>query len=271
MREGNLAALFVLVFPAVGAGLLVWAVRSTLRFRKYGISRLDLTTRPGVVGRSLTGTVQTTVPLVPPDGFQVTLTCVRQVTTVAGKSRSTSETILWQEERRIPGQASRDHRGLGTTIPLAFAIPRDARPCENGDPSDRVVWRLKVEAEVPGVDYESTFEVPVFRTEQSEQAPSAEELAAVADPSLAPVAFRQPPESRIRVISNRRGIEILFPAARNLGAAIGLTCFLAIWVGAIWAMLAFDAPLFPVIFGLFGLLLLRGGEDRNAGGQQAPL
>jgi hypothetical protein len=39
--------------------------------------------------------------------------------------------------------------------------------------------------------------------------------------------------------------------------AAGLTVFLGIWVAAIWATVRFGAPLiFPLVFGLFGLLLL---------------
>ena len=49
---------------------------------------------------------------------------------------------------------------------------------------------------------------------------------------------RQPPDSRIQVTTNRRGTEILFPAARNPGAASGVTLFLAVWIGAIGFMLA---------------------------------
>jgi hypothetical protein len=59
------------------------------------------------------------------------------------------------------------------------------------------------------------------------------------------------------VTRNRRGTEIVFPAARNPGAAGGLSAFLAIWLAAIWATVHFDAPLvFQLLFGFFGLFLL---------------
>ncbi len=34
----------------------------------------------------------------------------------------------------------------------------------------KTLWRLQVEAEVPGVDYSSQFEVPVFKTAESREA-----------------------------------------------------------------------------------------------------
>ena len=49
----------------------------------------------------------------------------------------------------------------------------------------------------------------------------------------------------------------MFPAARNPGAAAGVSVFFAIWAGAIWFMLHVGAPLlFPIVFGLFQLILL---------------
>jgi hypothetical protein len=248
MQKGNHAALVALLFPLVGIGLLIWAVRSTLRYQRYGASRLDLTTLPGVVGHSLAGTVRLSEPLRPEGGFRVSLTCLRQYVTGSGKNRSTSETIYWQEERQIPG--------VGATIPIAFAIPADARPCDDRNADDRVIWRLRVDADVPGVDYSSVFEVPVFRTAESDHPRTASEESATRDP-LAPVQYRQPATSRIQVTSNRRGTEILFPAARNPGVAVGLTVFLLIWCVAIWACINFRAPIiFPIVFGLFGILLL---------------
>jgi hypothetical protein len=248
LQKGNHAALLGLLFPAIGIGLLIWAVRATLRYRRYGASRLDLTTLPGVIGHTLTGTVRLVESLRPEGGFRVTLTCLRRYQTGSGRTRSTSETIYWQEERQIPG--------VGATIPFAFAIPADARPCDDSNPADRVVWRLQVDADVPGVDYSSAFEVPVFRTAESDQPRTAREEAATRDPQ-APAEYRQPATSRIQVTSNRRGTEILYPAARNPGVAVGLTVFLLIWCAAIWACIHFRAPIiFPIVFGLFGILLL---------------
>ena len=256
LEEGKSTALIALIFPVVGIGLLAWAVRATLRYRRYGVSVLELRSTPGVVGRSLAGAVRTTSLLHPTEGFQIQLTSLRRTVRGGGKHRSTSETILWQESTTARGQPSRTAQGMSTAIPFAFAIPGDAEPCDAGDPRNQVLWRLRVSASVPGVDYESTFEVPVFRTAASEL-PGTDTDGAV-EP-LVPADYRQPPESRIQVSATRRGTVILFPSARNPGAAAGLTAFLALWLGAIGAMLALGAPVFlPVIFGLFALLMLWG-------------
>jgi hypothetical protein len=258
LYEDNPAGLVALLFPLVGSGLLVWAIRTSLRYKKYGISRLELSTIPGTIGHTLTGTVRTTTVLQPADGFQATLTCIRRVTTRSGKNSSTSESILWQEEHRIRGEPSRDAAGLGTRIPVAFRLPGDVQPCDASDPNNRVLWRLNLSASVPGIDYDSVFEVPVFRTPASDQPFSQDEERLTGD--QLPIAdFRQPADSRISVTKNRRGTEIVFPAARNPGAAAGGTIFTVLWLATTGCLIYFKAPvLFPIVFGLFGLLLVYG-------------
>jgi hypothetical protein len=257
LDEGNKAGLIALLFPLVGIGILVWAVRATLRYGKYGISRLELSTVPGVIGRTLAGTIRVTSVLQPADGFLATLSCVRRVTTRSGKNSSTTESILWQEDRCLRGEPSRDTAGLGTRIPVAFRLPADARACDASDHNDRILWRLKLSATVPGVDYESVFEVPVFRTDESTRPLSQEEERLTQEQPIAD--YRQSPESRISVTTNRRGIEIVFPAARNPGVAIGSAVFTLLWTAIVFCLIYFKAPLlFPIVFGLFEILLVYG-------------
>jgi hypothetical protein len=260
LYEGKPAAFLVLLFPLAGTWLLVRAIKATLRYRRYGISRLELSTIPGVIGHSLAGSVRASLDLQPAEGFQLTLTCVRRVTTRSGKNSSTSESILWQEERRVRGEQHRDYAGMGTNIPVSFVLPSDAVASDPDNSNNRVLWRLEVSASVPGVDYESSFEVPVFRTPASDQ-PSGETEPLVSDaPPL--TGYHQPAESRIAVTTRRRGTEIVFPAARNPGAATGLTVFAFIWWGTLGIQLYLHAPIiFPIVTALFGLLLMIGVLD----------
>ena len=248
MQEGNRAALIALLFPLVGIGLLVWAIRATVRRRRYGMSVLELGTLPAVVGHALEGTVRTPAGLRPAEGFRVVLSCIRRVTRGSGRNRSTSESILWQDEHRTAAG------GLG--VPVAFAIPPDAAPSDPHRGNDRTLWRLELSAEVPGVDYVSRFEVPVFSTAAS-ALPRTEAEQYLAARSAVPSDYRQPAGSCIQVTRTRRGTELYFPPARNLRMAVSLTVFTLIWAGATWATVALGAPLlFPIVFGAFGLLLV---------------
>jgi hypothetical protein len=260
LKEGNHVGLFALLFPLVGIGLLVWAARATIRYRKYGASHLQLATIPAAVGRTLVGIVSVPGSLRPP-GFLATLSCIRRVTTGSGKNRSSSENILWEEERSVQSVARREPAGMVTNVPVAFRIPADASVTDSSTPSNCVLWRLRLSAEVPGVDYDSVFEVPVFRTAASDQPLTAEEEQLTPDP-IEEGTYQQPPDSRIVVTTNRRGTEISFPAARNVGAAVGLTIFTLLWIGAIAFQIYLKVPaLFPIAFGLFGILLVMGMLD----------
>ena len=256
LEKDNTLALLALLFPAVGFGLLAWAARATARYRRYGVSVFEMETTPASLGHGLTGMVRTNSALAVPEGFRVVLSCLRLVTTGSGDDSSTTESILWQEERTVAARTSRGPDGMTTTVPIAFALPGDGQPCDDSNSRDRVVWRLEVSASVPDVDYGSTFEVPVFRTARSAEPITSDEQSRLRDPA-ARVEYRQPPESKIRVSTSRRGTEIAFPAARNPGAAAGVSVFFAIWSVAIWFMIHMGAPvLFPIVFGLFQLILL---------------
>ncbi|MEP7324810.1 MAG: hypothetical protein ABI836_02580, partial [Gemmatimonadota bacterium] len=253
MAEQQYGVLFALIFPVIGAGLLVWAIRATTRYFKFGVSVLELTTRPGIVNGKLAGMVRIPGDLLPPEGFRVVLSSVNRRTTGSGKNRSTSETTLWQDEAVFhPAR-----QATGTVVPVGFVLPGDVQPTDATDPDNAIVWRLVLSAEVPGVDYVSRFEVPVFHTELGEVSGPLIEIPSPAPPDLQ--HYKQPENSRIQVTTNRRGTEVVFPPARTPGPALFTTGFLLVWSGATYAMLRLGAPLlFPIVFGAFDVLLLYG-------------
>jgi hypothetical protein len=252
--------LIIVVFPLIGVALLIGAIRTSLRGKKYGVTRLELSTIPGVIGHTFAGTVRVNGLLQVPDGFQVTLNCLRRVTTRTrrrrGSHNSVSETILWHEELRIRGEPTRDAEGMGTRIPIAFRLPADARPCDFSDPDDQIRWRLELSADVPGVDYESTFDVPVFRTAASDS-PLSQEEERRTQQQVVTADYRPPAGSRIVVTAKGKGTEILFPSARNSGAAKGATLLTLFWAAAIGLLVYSKTPLwFPIVLGIIGLLPL---------------
>jgi hypothetical protein len=246
--EGNKTALLVLAFPAIGLGLLAWAIRLALRHRRYGVSVLRLATVPEVIGRLLRGTIVTNAPVRLRDAFHVTLTCLNRHSDSG--SDDTSEKVLWQEEHAVERV---HHEGGATVIPVSFRLPGDLRESGEHDEHDYIIWRLEVYASVPGVDYTARFEVPVFRTPDSGRPLTPEEERSL---PMSEGEFRQPPESRILVRESLRRTEIYFPAARNVGIAAGVTVFFIMWTALVYALPKLGAPIvFPILFGLFDLLL----------------
>lgn len=252
-RRETWGAAFALLFPAVGLALLVWALRETLRARRYGRLVFEPTTLPGVIGGSLKGVVHLSRNLVPEKGFDLQLDCVER--TRSGRNDST-ERILWQEKGHV--EAPRVLRGpRGSDVPVCFRIPWGEAPTSE-DGRREILWRLSVSAEVPGVDLRSHFVVPVFVTPESDEAIAGPEVP----PRELEVALTggegSLPGSKVRVRALADGgVELRFGAARNPGPAAGLTAFAGVWTAIVAGLPRLGAPLlFPVVFGLVDLLLL---------------
>ncbi|MEE8349406.1 MAG: hypothetical protein V3R94_07540, partial [Acidobacteriota bacterium] len=264
LRDEGPVALLILIFPLVGLFMLIWAIRATLRWKKFGESTLELQTLPGILGGDLRGTINTRIKGYPEDGFQLELTCVQRSPGQSSPSETASpgttpgirlgrtsrrqdqERILWQENIRV--DAAQLFQGFqGTACPVAFAIPADCRPT---DSTEGVSWRMTAAGALPGVDYDSIFEVPIFKTEASHTVVQA------GDAKEASLSTQEPPqEPTLRVSRTEEGTIFYFPAARNKGAALGLTAFLVLWSGVVGLLFYLDAPLlFQVVFAGFDVL-----------------
>lgn len=161
---------FVLLFPLVGILLMGVGIYGMIRRRRFGVPVLELATLPGVPGETFAGLVRTRATFDPEGGFQVRLQCLRITQTGSGKNRRTDETTLWEHEEVMPGATRRTD---GIAIPVAVPLPADARETDERDSTDKVVWRLEVEAALPGVDFKARFEVPVFRARPAGDAPDS--------------------------------------------------------------------------------------------------
>ena len=241
-------SLIMLGFPMIGVALLVWALRETLRWFEFGKTYFEMESVPCVIGRELRGTIQTHFPQTPGHGIQLKLTCVHRIVTGSGKEQSTQEQIVWRDEKVVmPEQLGPG--ALGTSIPVSFHVPADAQPTDNSNPRNAMIWKLEADANVPGVDYEDIFELPVFRTKDS---PISE------GPRVGGLEPPSSPTIKVRPASDG-GTEFYFPAARNKSFASSITGFSLIWGGVLWLIISKHAPIiFPLAFGFFQLLLLYG-------------
>lgn len=255
MDKGNNLALLGLFFPVAGVGMLVWAVRSTLLWRRYGTSVFEISRVPGVIGGRLEGVLHAPFQPGVAQELRLILTCVNEIHSGSGRNRSTWEKILWQEESAVPG-ASAGFGPQGAAIPVSFTIPFDCRDSDASNPGSTIRWLLRAEARVPGVDYQASFEVPVFRTPES-----SDTIAAASQPETgfgAGAGFSESSLSPgIRVgPAPEGGSEFTFGPARNKMAAFSLTAFTLVWTGSILAQIRLHAPLiFPIVTGLFGVIL----------------
>jgi len=251
-ERGRLA---LLIFPIAGIALGVWAVRAVIRYRKYGVSTLQLSKVPGVIGGPLTGVVQIPVHVVPEDGFHVTLRCVHRYMTGSGKNRHTTEAVLWEDEHVIGCELCKDDP-TRSAIPVLFGIPRSCQPTRPDPGSDQILWRVEVTAKTPGVDYASQFEVPVFVTPASTDDFRLDEgLIRKYEKEQVPADLFKTNDLRLEQLPGRQ--ILVFPAARHKGMALMMFAFAAIWTVIVVAMVKAGAPLFmTILFGLVDLAVL---------------
>ena len=258
LHNGNYKALFILLFPAVGIGFIIAIVRGMMARRRFGDCFFEMASIPGALGGTLDGMIQTGARIRLEHGLHLKLSCIRRTVSGAGENRNVSENILWQDEKVFAPNASLPEPEPGRSgIPVFFKLPADQPECfAHGN--EAILWRLEAKAKMSGPDFAATFEVPVFQV-----AGAAVEPVDEPDPTAAlqmPVEeLRRDENSKIQVTDGPRGREFYFPAARNPGMAFFMTLFTLVFNGAAVFMYRAQAPImFPIVFGLVGVLLILG-------------
>ena len=259
LHHGNYQALLVLLFPLFGLGFIIAIIRGMLVRRRFGDCYFELAQIPAPLGGTLDGMIQTGTRIRLEHGLHLKLSCIRRVVTGSGKNRNVQENILWQNEKVFRPEADLPEPEPGHSgIPVFFKLPADQPEC-SGSGDNAVLWRLEAKAKMSGPSFTATFEVPVFQVAGGVATEAADEP----DPTVALQEsvedIRREEGSKIEVTDGPRGREFYFPAARNLGTAIGLTVFFLIWSGIFCALLHSSAPvLFPIVWGVTDALLCWG-------------
>ncbi|MGO8696540.1 MAG: hypothetical protein ACLQVY_02315 [Limisphaerales bacterium] len=190
LKEQDYARLVTLAFPAVGLGLLLWALRRSLRVRKFGGSILHVNMDPAKPGGELAAVIHVDRPVPGGGPIRLRLRCIQRSTT----RKSKTERVLWQQSQNL----DKVHSNLdGTEIPVRFHIPADA-PATNGvDLRREILWRLEARGPSGLVNYFSRFEVPVGVAAVQETAPET--------PAQAPLHRGLGPDPRAQL--RERGID----------------------------------------------------------------
>lgn len=241
--EGNRQAAFGLLFPLVGAGVLAWVIKQTLAWRRFGDTTIDMDPYPGAIGGQVGGTVDVRLPYDPQLTFRTSLTCLYSHMTGSRKNRRRTERVVWQTE----GAAFAVPRLEHTRLEILFDVDSGLPESDLQDESSYHLWRLHIEADLPGVDFDRSFEIPVFPTGaparelrrlSTEHQAAAEERKCSIDHVL---DIRQVPG----------GIELYYPAFRHPGGKVAGFLFGSAFFG--FGLLVADAPIvMRLIFGAIG-------------------
>jgi len=249
LERQPLAALGFL-FPLVGAGLVVWAVITTARWRRFGNTWLDTSSGPARPGDTWRATVRAQLP--PPGtggGYTVRLmlTCLNRTISRHGNDRDERENILWREETEF--ESTRIAFGPdGASIPVQFDIPADALQTTAQGKGAGILWVLTAEAALPGVNLREDFDVPVRGTGSGgSQDPQLRTTIALDDLARTGITVESAPD----------GTTITFAPLRNMSFAFGVAAFTTVWTGALWVQWYLGFPwIFPILTGLIDLLLV---------------
>ena len=227
----------------------------------YGRSVFQMASVPGVIGGQLAGVIRTAVKIHPQGAFQLKLNCIDVTYETTGKGSVLMRKVVWQDEQVVVHELLRDDAGQ-SAIPVLFQIPYECSQSGEPDAEHAISWQLEVTAQTPGLAYRAMFDVPVFKTPQSD--PNF-----VVDRGL--IAAYTAPENPERELSaggvikmaspTGDGCRFVFPMARNPGAALIVT-LISFTLGSVPFWIAFLEPgwllrvFFGGIFGLIGLLFL---------------
>lgn len=115
----NYPALIALLFPVVGVGLLIWAVRQTMEWKRFGAAPVALDPFPGSIGGQVGGTLELPQPFDSTVKYVFTLSNIYSFMSRSGKNRERKERVDWQDTAVAYAEP-----GLyGTRLSFRFDVP----------------------------------------------------------------------------------------------------------------------------------------------------
>ena len=254
VEKHNYIALVGLLFTLVGFGMIVWAVRRTLEWKRFGPTPVTLDPFPGSIGGHVGGTIDLNLPFDSRHEFQLTLTNIKSYVSGSGKNRSRKEKAQWQDT--IVAHTESGGSG-GTRLTFRFDVPEGLEESDAEREDSYHIWRLSLSAELDGADLDRSFDIPVYATRQQSRALSRlavergrEKQTALADRAVQKV---------IRLVHDASGRRMIYPMGRNLGPSLGGFIVGATFAAAGWWLVVDQGQrVFGSVFGGIGALVAIG-------------
>lgn len=244
-EQGPLA-LLVLLFPAVGLMLLGWAIKKTLEWRRFGVTPLRMDPFPGAIGGDVGGEILLNIPFDPQMACEVTLSSLRSYISGSGKNRSRHESVEWQDS----GYAKVERAANGLRLLFRFTVPQGQHESE-GRSDSYYLWRLNLKAELPGVDLDRDFEIPVYATGEHARAITIDSAREVPHGVEKPRA-----ESLLPIRRNGMVQELYYPMLRRPARAVLGILFGAAFAGVglfLWGEAVSNGGMLYVMSAVFTL------------------
>ncbi len=247
----NYVALVGLLFPIVGMGLLYWAIRRTLEWRRFGRTPVVLDPFPGSIGGHVGGSIDLPLPYSSATPFRLTLTNISSYVSGSGKNRRRKERALWQDELCAHAEPSM----RGTRLSFRFDVPEGLDASDAAPLGDTyTLWRLNLSAELDGTDLDRDFEIPVYPT--AERSRRLSDRSARASNAIGDSVQEQAIRDIVRVSSEGMGKRLVYPMGRNLMSnSIGMLVGIAFAYAGGWIALEEGRLMFGLVFGGVGAIV----------------
>lgn len=270
VAKENYLALIGALFPLVGVGLLIRALRRTREWTRFGAAPVELDPFPGSIGGHVGGTIDLRLPFDAGRQFKLTLSCIHSYTSGSGEDKSQKERALWQDHRVAHAQAGTN----GTRLTFRFDVPEGLHASDTEKNSSCYSWRLHLHAALPGIDLDRDYELPVYPTATRSRYISA--MAVDKSRDLQRAIDERSVHERLHLETIANGKRLHFPAGRHIGAASGGAMVGGLFAAAGWFLIAqaghtFFGGVFGVVGGLIAVaslyMMLNSLEVTAADGQ----
>lgn len=225
---------------------MVWAIRRTLEWRRFGPAPVTLDPFPGSIGGHVGGTIDLNMPFDPSARFRLTLMNIYSYE--SGDSQS--EKAKWQDAV----VAHAEPGGTGTRLTFRFDVPEGLHASDVERRNNHYIWRLNLSADLSGTDLNRDYEIPVYATAQQSRLLSriAVERGRAAQSSMDAQSVRD----IVNLGHGAMGKRMFFPMGRFLGASIGGLIVGGIFAAAGWYLIFKEGQaIFGSIFGGIGSLI----------------
>jgi len=149
---------FFVLFPFIGIGVVISAIRQTLAWYKFGKTPVTLSPLPGQVGGHCAGYIGFPISEKGAKHAQLSLSCIRSYITRDSQGRSSQrEKAVWQDRITLkPEKYGRKKMRLN----FVFNPPAHL-PATEPESDDYHLWRLHIKIPLPGIDFDRIFELPM--------------------------------------------------------------------------------------------------------------
>jgi hypothetical protein len=265
LKQENYPALLALLFPAVGIFLLKKAWDLTREWRRFGVIELELDPFPGAINGHVGGSVLIKDIYDGGHRFNVELACAYSYVSRSGKNRSRHENILWSEKGIAHASIDASPSGTGTRLSFRFNVPDNLPESDVELTGNYHLWRIKLSADIPGVNLDRDYIIPVFRTEDrassihhdlsDQAAANRAKTAEAAQMALSAGQLDQTALSRSVRFSDQGGVSrFYYPMFRNKALTLFSSVFAAGFGFASYSMISdFGAGVMGVVIMIFSI------------------